>query len=274
MWNALTQLAWIDAIDVLIVAFAIYQLLLALRGTRALHMVLGLLALYAVSWVALRVGLLTLNWILQYLLTAGFVLIIIVFQPEIRRALATIGRRGFLLRPFSRYQEAHMIDEVVRAATSLAGQGMGALIVLERTTRLTDFIEGGVAVDGVVSRRLLESLFHPRAPLHDGAVILSEGRLAAAACVLPLSASRELSRSLGTRHRAAIGLTEETDAVAVIISEETGAISLAVGGEMESPLEPEALRRRLVDLAAAAARPGGPRGAAAAETAPARAGSP
>ena len=274
MWDALTQLAWIDAVDVLIVAFAIYQVLLALWGTRALQMVLGLLALYAVSWGALRLGLLTLNWILQYLLTAGFVLIVIVFQPEIRRALATIGRRGFLLRPFSRYQEAHMIDEVVRAAASLAGQRVGAIIVLERTTRLTDFIEGGVAVDGVVSRRLLESIFHLRSPLHDGAVILSEGRLAAAACLLPLSTSAGLSRALGTRHRAAIGLTEETDAVAVVVSEETGAISLAVGGEMETPVEPEALRRRLAELAGASARPEGPRGTGTAEAAAARAGAP
>src|SRR5574341_712758 len=176
MLGTLAQVSWIDAVDVLIVAFALYQLLLALRGTRALQMVLGLLALYAVSWVALRVGLLTLNWILHYLLTAGFVLIVIVFQPEIRRALATIGRRGFLLRPFSRYQEAHMVDEVVRATTSLAGQQVGAIIVLERNTRLTDFIDGGVALDSVVSRRLLESIFQPRSPLHDGALILSEGR--------------------------------------------------------------------------------------------------
>lgn len=217
MWETLTRLPWIDAVDVLIVAFAVYQLLLLLRGTRALQMGLGLLALYAVSWGALRLGLLTLNWILQYLLTAGFLLIVIVFQPEIRRALATIGRRGLFLRPFARSQEAHMIDEVVRAAASLAAQRVGAIIVLERSTRLTDAIEGGVAVDAVVSRRLLESLFQPRAPLHDGAAVLSEGRLAAASCVLPLSLNPYLSRELGTRHRAAIGLTEETDAVAVVI---------------------------------------------------------
>ena len=274
MLGTLMQVSWIDAVDVLIVAFAIYQLLLALRGTRALQMVLGLLALYAVSWAALRVGLLTLNWILHYLLTAGFVLIVIVFQPEIRRALATIGRRGFLLRPFSRYQEAHMIDEVVRAAASLAGQRVGAIIVLERNTRLTDFIDGGVALDGVVSRRLLESIFQPRSPLHDGAVILSEGRLAAASCLLPLSTSPGLSRALGTRHRAAVGLTEETDGVAVVVSEETGAISLAVAGELESPVEPERLRRRLAELAGAPVRPPGPRGAGSGEAAVARASAP
>ena len=274
MWETVAGLPWIDAIDVLIVAFAIYQVLVLLRGTRALHMGLGLLALYAASWGALRLGLLTLNWILQYLLTAGFVLIVIVFQPEIRRALASIGRRGFFLRSFARSQEAHMIDEVVRAAASLAGQRVGAIMVLERNTRLTDFIDGGVALDGVVSRRLLESVFQPRSPLHDGAVILSEGRLAAASCLLPLSTSPGLARALGTRHRAAVGLTEETDAVAVVVSEETGVISLAVAGELESPVEPERLRRRLAELAGAPAQPAGPRGAGPAEAVAAQAGAP
>jgi len=269
MWETVAGLPWIDAIDVLIVAFAIYQVLVLLRGTRALHMGLGLLALYAASWGALRLGLLTLNWILQYLLTAGFVLIVIVFQPEIRRALASIGRRGFFLRSFARSQEAHMIDEVVRAAASMAGQRVGAIIVLERATRLTDTIEAGVAVEGVVSRRLLESLFQPRAPLHDGAVILSEGRLAAASCLLPLSMNPYLSRELGTRHRAAIGLTEETDAVAVVVSEETGDISVAVGGEIHPMPDPGALRQQLVDLLGAPVRPGAGRAEAAPEAAPA-----
>jgi diadenylate cyclase len=151
---------------------------------------------------------------------------------------------------------------------------VGAIIVLERTTRLTDFIDGGVALDSVVSRRLLESIFQPRSPLHDGALILSEGRAAAASCLLPLSTSPGLSRALGTRHRAAIGLTEETDAVAVVVSEETGAISLAVAGELESPVDPERLRRRLSELAGVPARPAGPRSAGPAEAAAARAGAP
>jgi len=269
MWETLTRWPWIDALDVLIVAFAIYQLLLALRGTRALQMVVGLLALYAASWGALQVGLLTLHWILQYLLTAGFVLIVIVFQPEIRRALATIGRRGFFLRPFAQRQEAHMIDEVVRAAASLAGQRIGAIVALERNTRLSDYIEAGVVVDGLVSRRLLESVFHPRTPLHDGAAIISEGRLAAASCLLPLSLNPDRSRELGARHRAAIGLTEETDAVAVVVSEETGTISLAVGGALEAPLDAETLRRRLAEVVGAPRRRAGAHAAEKAEAAPA-----
>lgn len=269
MWETLTRWPWIDAFDVLIVAFAIYQLLLALRGTRALQMVVGLLALYAASWGALQVGLLTLHWILQYLLTAGFVLIVIVFQPEIRRALATIGRRGFFLRPFAQRQEAHMIDEVVRAAASLAGQRIGAIVALERNTRLSDYIEAGVVVDGLVSRRLLESVFRPRTPLHDGAAIISEGRLAAASCLLPLSLNPDLSRELGARHRAAIGLTEETDAVAVVVSEETGTISLAVGGALEAPLDAETLRRRLAEVVGAPRRRAGAHAAGKAEAAPA-----
>ncbi len=248
MLDLLTQFRWIDALDILIVAFAVYQIILALRGTRAFQMLLGLALLYLASRVSLRLGLVTVNWALSNLLAVWFLCIIILFQPELRRALASVGRRGSLLRAFSRYQEAHMIDEVVRAVTSLAAKKIGAIIVVERDSRLTDSIDSGTTLDALVSRRMLESIFYPYSPLHDGAVILSRDRIVAAACFLPLSINPELPRDLGTRHRAAVGITEESDAIAIVISEETGMISLVAGGEILRNLDASTLRQRLSEL--------------------------
>jgi len=248
MLDLLSQFRWIDALDILIVAFAVYQIILALRGTRAFQMLLGLALLYLASRVSLRLGLVTVNWALSNLLAVWFLCIIILFQPELRRALASVGRRGSLLRAFSRYQEAHMIDEVVRAVTSLAAKKIGAIIVVERESRLTDSVDSGTTLDALVSRRMLESVFYPYSPLHDGAAIISRDRIVAAACFLPLSINPELPRDLGTRHRAAVGITEESDAVAIVISEETGMISLAAGGEIVRNLDASTLRQRLSEL--------------------------
>jgi diadenylate cyclase len=248
MFSLWQQFRWIDALDILIVAVAIYQIILALRGTRAFQMLLGLALLYAASWVSLRIGLVTVNWALSNLLAVWLLLVIILFQPELRRALASVGRRGSLLRAFWRYQEAHMIDEVVRAVTALAAKKVGAIIVLERDSRLSDIVDSGTPVDAVVSRRLLESIFYPYSPLHDGAVILSQDRIVAASCFLPLSINADLPRDLGTRHRAAVGVTEESDAIAVVVSEETGTISLVVGGAISRHLDGGVLRQRLSQL--------------------------
>lgn len=248
MLDLLHQFRWVDALDILIVACCIYQIILALRGTRAFQMLLGLALLYVASRIALRIGLLTVNWTLSNLLAVWFLLIIILFQPELRRALASVGQRGSLLGAFSRYQEAHMIDEVVRAVTSLAAKKIGAIIVVERDSRLSDSTDSGTVVDALVSRRLLESIFYPYSPLHDGAVIISRDRIVAAACFLPLSINPELPGDLGTRHRAAVGITEETDAVAIVVSEETGTISLVAGGEIVRNLDGAALRQRLSEL--------------------------
>ena len=248
MLDLLHQFRWIDALDILIVAFAIYQIILALRGTRAFQMLLGLALLYLASRVSLRIGLLTVNWALSNLLAVWFLLLIILVQPELRRALVSVGRRGSLLRAFSRYQEAHMIDEAVRAVTSLAAKKVGAIIVLERDSRLSDSIDSGTVVDAQVSRRLLESIFYPYSPLHDGAVIISRDRIVAAACFLPLSIKPDLPGDLGTRHRAAVGVTEESDAIAIVVSEETGTISLVTGGEIVRNLDAGALRQRLSQL--------------------------
>lgn len=245
LWN---QFRWIDGLDIAIVAVAIYQIVLALRGTRAFQMLLGLGLLYLASWLSLRIGLVTVNWALSNLLAVWLLLVIILFQPELRRALASVGRRGSLLRMFWRYQEAHMIDEVVRAVTALAAKKVGAIMVLERDSRLSDIVDSGTPVDAVVSRRLLESIFYPYSPLHDGAVILSQDRIVAASCFLPLSINPDLPRDFGTRHRAAVGATEESDAIAVVVSEETGTISLVVGGEITPNLDGTALRQHLSRL--------------------------
>jgi uncharacterized protein (TIGR00159 family) len=248
MLDLLAEFRWIDGLDILIVAFAVYQIILALRGTRAFQMLLGLALIYLASRISSRLGLVTVNWALSNLLAVWFLSIIILFQPELRRALASVGRRGSLLRAFSRYQEAHMIDEVVRAVTSLAAKKIGAIIVVERGSRLTDSLDSGTTLDALVSRQMLESIFYPYSPLHDGAVILSRDRIVAAACILPLSINPELTRDLGTRHRAAVGITEESDAVAIVVSEETGMISLVTVGEITRNLDPSALRQRLSEL--------------------------
>ena len=242
------QFRWIDALDILIVAVTIYQIILVLRGTRAFQMLLGLALLYVAAWVSLRIGLVTVNWVLSNLLAVWLLLVIILFQPELRRVLASVGRRGSLLRAFWRYQDAHMIDEVVRAVTALAARKVGAIIVVERDSRLSDLVDSGTPVDAIVSRRLLESIFYPYSPLHDGAVILSQNRIVAASCFLPLSINSDLPRDLGTRHRAAVGVTEESDAIAIVVSEETGNVSLVVGGEIISSLDGAGLRQRLSRL--------------------------
>jgi len=248
MLDLLHQFRWIDALDILIVTVVIYQIIVALRGTRAFQILVGLAFLYLASRISLRIGLLTVNWALSNLLAVWFLLIIVLFQPELRRALASVGRRGSVLRAFSRYQEAHMIDEVVRAVSSLAGRRIGTLIVVERDSRLSESMDSGTMLDAMVSRRLLETIFSPSSPLHDGAVIINRDRIVAAACLLPLSINPELPKDLGTRHRAAVGVTEESDAIAVVASEETGTISLMAGGEMVRNLDPGTLRQRMSDL--------------------------
>lgn len=245
MLATIVQFRWIDALDVLIVAFAVYQLLLMFKGTKALQIILGLALVYLAARIAFEGGLMTVNWVLQNLLGVWFLLLIILFQPELRRALASFGLRSRLLRSFARRQEAHIIDELVRTAVSLAGKKIGAIIVLERETKLSDYVDSGVAIDAALSRRLLESIFYPGSPLHDGAVIVHSGRVAAASCFLPLALNPDVSAELGTRHRAAIGLTEETDALAIVVSEETGSISFVRGGVIVEDLDAARLRRLL-----------------------------
>ncbi len=230
-------------LDILLVALIFYEVLAMIRGTRAAPMLAGLAAV-AVAFYLARIGeLATLNWLVSRLLPYVVFALIVVFQAEIRHVLSDVGRRVSFLRGASVGGDSY--DDIVLAANLFSQHQTGALIVIEREIGLRTYIESGVAMDAKLSYDLLATIFRPSAPLHDGAVIIQKDRLAAAACFLPLSMNPVLSTQMGTRHRAGIGITEETDAIAVIVSEETGAISLAVGGKIERDLTAEQLRERL-----------------------------
>ena len=237
-----------DTLDILAVAFAVYWLLLLIRGTRAVQMLMGLLLLIVVRLVSEWAQLATVGLILDNFFTWGVIIIIILFQQDIRRALARMGR-GFFPAVTPR-EETQMLEEVVRAAQTLAQKRVGALLVLERKTNLDDMIEAGVALDATVTKELLTAIFLPYSPLHDGAVVVREGRIGQAGCVLPLTLRTDLPEGVGTRHRAAVGITEDTDAVVVVVSEETAAISVVVAGEMTRNLDAPRLRVVLRDLLA------------------------
>lgn len=243
---AATEFGWRDALDVLIVAFLIYQLLLFIRGTHAVQMALGAMVLVLVYWVSSLLDLETVNWILRTFLPYVVFGIIVVFQAEIRKALAHLGKTP-LLGAFQSEKTEGVIDEVVLAATTLASNKTGAIVVIEREIGLRSYIETGIALDAIVTYDLLISIFNPGTPLHDGAVVIQGNRAAAAACFLPLTTNPELSRALGSRHRAAIGVTEDTDALALVVSEETGAISLVAGGQIRRGLDGRALKQALLE---------------------------
>jgi diadenylate cyclase len=230
-------------LDILLVALIVYELLTMIRGTRAAPMLAGLAAVVAAFYLA-RIGeLVTLNWLVSHLLPYVVFALIVVFQSEIRHVLSDVGRRLSFLRGGAAGGDSY--DDIVLAANLFSQHQTGALMVIERDIGLRTYIESGVAMDAKLSYDLLATIFRPSAPLHDGAVIIQKDRVAAAACFLPLSMNPVLSTQLGTRHRAGIGITEETDAIAVIVSEETGAISMAVGGKIERDLTAERLRERL-----------------------------
>ncbi|HEY2381391.1 MAG TPA: diadenylate cyclase CdaA [Terriglobia bacterium] len=243
---SMPHLTWNAALDIFIVAFLIYQILVLIKGTRAVQMVLGVAFVIAFFYFSRWVRLEAVSWMLTNILPYFVFAIIVIFQHEIRRALARFGQAP-LFAGFSSINRNEFYDEIILAVTTLASQQTGALIVIEREIGLKTYIESGIALDADLSYDLLVTIFNPSVPLHDGAVIVQSGRIAAAACFLPLTVKPRLSKELGTRHRAAIGVTEETDAVALIVSEETGAISFAHDGEMERRLDPETLRQRLRD---------------------------
>ncbi len=240
------HLSMTNVIDIVLVAVVIYQFLMLVRGTRAAPMLVGVTAVAIMFYVA-RVGrLTTLSWLVSTLVPYVVFALIVVFQAELRHALANLGSRLTLSRATSSESDAY--DDIVLAANLFSQNQTGALIVIEREIGLRTYIESGVPLDARLSYDLLATIFRPSAPLHDGAVIVQKDRIAAAACFLPLSMNPVLSTQMGTRHRAGIGITEETDAIAVIVSEETGAISLAVAGNFERDLTVEQLRERLSTL--------------------------
>ncbi len=235
-----------DSVDILVVTLGIYWLLLLIRGTRAVQILVGLLVLIALSLASEVFDFATLGLILQNFLGSAVVIMFILFQQDIRRALARVGR-GFFPN-VSAQQESQIVEEVIRAAQTLAQKRVGALIVLERETALDDQIEAGQQIDAQVSKELLTSIFLPHSPLHDGAVIIQEGRIASVGCILPLTLRNDLPEGVGTRHRAAVGITEETDAVVIVVSEETATISVVMAGEMVHGLDAPRLRVVLRDV--------------------------
>ena len=242
------SVSWWDLLDIALVSFLIYELLLLIRGTRAVQMALTggfLIGLFFLSrWLELE----TVNWVIRNLATYVVFAIIVLFQSDIRRAMAHFGRAPFF-RYFERVQSTdETIEELVTTATNLASRKIGAIIVIERQIGLRNYIESGIPLDAMVTYDLMASIFLPGSPLHDGAAIIQGDRVAAAACFLPLSVNPKVSRELGTRHRAAIGLTEENDAVAVVVSEETGRIALVLGGDLQRGISPDALRSELRSL--------------------------
>jgi diadenylate cyclase len=240
-----TEFGWLDVLDILMVAFIIYQLLLFIRGTHAVQMALGAGVLVLLYWTSRWADLQTVNWLLRTFLPYLVFGIIVVFQSEIRKVLAHLGKTP-LLGAFSSQKTEELVDEVVLASTTLASHQTGASMVLEREMGLRAYIETGIALDAVLTYDLLVNVFTPGTPLHDGAVIVQGNRVAAAACFLPLTVNPELSRALGSRHRAAIGVTEDTDAIAVVVSEETGTISLVSEGRIRRDLDARSLKQSLL----------------------------
>ena len=241
-------LGWWDLLDIAIVSILIYEFLKLIRGTRAVQMAVGSLLIILLFYLSRLAPLQTLNWMIRNMLVYVAFAAIVIFQSDIRRALAHFGQAPFF-RYFNRQEAAdETVEEVVVAATMLSQQKVGAIIAIEREIGLRNYIESGIPLDAELTYDLLVTIFQTGSPMHDGAVVLQEDRIAAAACFLPLTVNPRVSRELGTRHRAAIGLTEECDAAAIVVSEETGQIALALNGQIERGLSADDLRDRLRTL--------------------------
>jgi diadenylate cyclase len=240
-----------DYVDILIIAYVVYRLFVWIRGTRAVQLIKGIIVLIGAMLLAEYFKLYTIRWILANLQTMLLVALPVVFQPELRRALEQIGRGRFFSQSLSSLPEEDMskvIQEIIKAVKVLARNKIGALIVIERETGLNDYVESGIRINGILSSEFLINIFIPNTPLHDGAVIVRGDRVLAAGCFLPLTDSQDLSTELGTRHRAAIGITENSDAVVVVVSEETGILSLANDGKLTRYLDETTLKEMLVEL--------------------------
>jgi diadenylate cyclase len=239
------NLRWQDALDIILVAIIIYQIFLILRGTQAIWVLAGLFFLFLSYIVARYLELFTLEWLLDSVMKSFFLIIIILFQADIRRVLSRIGRRALAPHGAS---EPQTMEEICEAAETLSNYRIGGLIILERQVGLSEYLEGSVRLDSLVTWELLVSIFWPHNPTHDGAVIIQGDRIVASGCLLPLTRSTTLDPTLGTRHRAAVGLTENTDALALVVSETNGQISLAQGGKIKQNLSRLQLRQELRGL--------------------------
>jgi diadenylate cyclase len=246
--EALAHYRWFsDTVDIALVYYLLYRLLLLIKGTRAFQMLIGIGLLVLVFIASQAFEFYTLDWLIHSFWSQIVLAVVILFQPEIRRTLASVGERH-IFRSLSPVEGSKFIEETVKAAVSMANKRIGALIVLERNTDLATIVEMGTELDAKTTKELLVSIFLPYSPIHDGAAIIRSGRIVAAGCFLPLTLSSNLSKALGTRHRAAVGLTEETDAVVVVVSEETGEISVVINGAIEHNADAPALRKTLSDI--------------------------
>lgn len=246
------SLSWRNILDVTVVAMAIYYIIKLVRQTRANSVLKGLAVVLALTWLSDILELSATNWILRQLINTGVLVVVVLFQPELRRGLEQIGRSNISSSVFAGEHKPmsseHDIQEMVHALTNLSRRKVGALIVIENKTGLKDIIASGTMVDAEISSGLIENIFEPNTPLHDGAVVVRNGRITAAACFLPLSENSSISRELGTRHRAALGISETTDATVLIVSEETGTISMARDGRLTRYLDAKALTGILTEL--------------------------
>ena len=251
-WNLTHRIGIADIADILIVAVIIYQIIMLTRQTRGSAVLKGLILLLITTVVSTLLGMTALNWLMMILINNGALVLIILFQPELRKALESLGRSRLLGRGRATVmdEQERIIREIIQCATDLSRRRVGALIVFEGDTGLKDIIETGTELDAQISAPLLENIFEPNTPLHDGAVVIRDLRVVAAACILPLTESNMVSHELGTRHRASLGISETTDAVALIVSEETGIISVAREGRLSRHQDAESLRKVRSDLSA------------------------
>lgn len=237
-----------DIIDILIVSYLIYKLLMLVRGTRAIQLLKGFMVIVVAWLLSTYFELQTLEWLMSQAFTYGVLAIIIIFQPELRKALEKLGSGRFFLGSVNLEEQlvTNVITDITKAASYLSTRRIGALMVIERETGLTDYIEAGTQINAILTSELLTNIFVPNTPLHDGAVIIQKDKIMAAGCYLPLSENPYINKELGTRHRAAIGMTEISDAIAIIVSEETGHISISINGQIERGLTDEKLRNKLL----------------------------
>ena len=250
VWNVLNRPGLSDIIDILVVTVILYELLMLTRQTRGSAVLKGLLLLLLIVGASNLLGLTALNWLLMAVLKNGALVLVILFQPELRKALEQMGRGAIIDKKRREVpdDQEHIITEIIQCLTDLSRRRVGALIVFERKTGLKDVIETGISIDAEISAALLENIFEPNTPLHDGAVVIRGPRVMAGACILTLTEGRGISHELGTRHRAAIGISETTDALVLIVSEETGIISMARGGKLTRHLDSKSLQEILGEM--------------------------
>jgi len=246
--NSVTKFYFTDLLDIVLLVIVIYWLLKLTSKTRAMQVLKGLGIILLAAWVTDFLGFVAITWLLNYVLTAGAIVIVILFHPEIRRALARLGRGRLELISSQTGNAQENVENIQKAVLNLSKKRVGALIVFERTTGLKDVIESGTRISGIITSELLENLFFTNSPLHDGAVIIRDDIIEAAGCFLPLSDNKQIGQELGTRHRAALGVSEVSDSITFIVSEETGVISLAQDGKLIRYLDPKAIKDILEDL--------------------------